>query len=72
MAKKWPGMVVKRSFIKELLFVNRLYYEPPAFSDLVTGLRIREPLEFSKDMTTNYQHRKQILEIFKSNNDLYI
>ena len=25
MAKKWPGMVVQRSFIKEHSFVNRLY-----------------------------------------------
>ena len=28
MAKKWPGMVVQRSFIKEHLFVNRLYVLP--------------------------------------------
>ena len=33
MAKKWSGMVVQRSFIKELSFVNRLYVpsQDPSF-----------------------------------------
>jgi hypothetical protein len=55
MAKKWPGMVVQRTFIKEHSFVYRLYYKIISYSSKIFG----QKSTYSKETITLCEYNER-------------